>query len=72
MSEEERIEKILTILQNHDGELFTKEVAKLAGFSTSTTAKYLSILLTQGEILLRKQKPFKYWRAKENLKRGRL
>ena len=70
MSEDEQAEKILKVLQNADGELYTKQVAQLAGLSNNTAAKYLSVLHSQGKILLRKQIPFKFWRAKEKTKKG--
>ena len=64
-SETESENKILEVLRRHKGkELCTKEVAKLAKLSPSTTAKYLSLLEKDGKVVMREQKPFKFWKLR--------
>lgn len=65
VSENEQGKKILGVLRKHGGnELYTTKVAELAKLSPSTTAKYLSLLEKDGEVVMREQKPFKFWRLK--------
>jgi len=61
VSEKEQEQKILKVLKKHN-ELYTKEVAELAGLSTNTTSKYLHALEKEGKVKMRKQKPFKFWK----------
>lgn len=65
VSETEQGKRILGVFRKHGGnELYTKKVAELAKLSPSTTAKYLSLLEKDGEVVMREQKPFKFWRLK--------
>lgn len=65
MSETGPRERILEVLRKHGNkELYTKKVAELAKLSPSTTAKYLSLLEKDGEVTMREQKPFKFWKLK--------
>ena len=70
MNETEPEEKILKVLQQHEGkELYTKEVAEQARLSPSTAAKYLGLLEKDEKVVLREQKPFKFWTLKK-VKKG--
>ncbi|MCL2172463.1 MAG: winged helix-turn-helix domain-containing protein [Candidatus Bathyarchaeota archaeon] len=57
-------EKIFSILVEQ-GEIHTKKVAELAKITPSVASKYLGFLEKEGKIILREQKPFKFWRVKE-------
>jgi Mn-dependent DtxR family transcriptional regulator len=57
-------EKIFSILVEQ-GEMHTKKVAELAKITPSVASKYLGFLEKEGKIILREQKPFKFWRVKE-------
>ncbi len=58
-------EKILEVLRQHEGmELYTKKVAELAKLSPSTAAKYLGLLERDEKVIVREQKPYKYWTLK--------
>jgi len=66
VSDTEQGDKILGVLRKHSNdELYTKKVAELAKLSPSTTAKYLGLLEKDGEVVMREQKPFKFWRLKD-------
>jgi response regulator of citrate/malate metabolism len=57
--------KILQALRQHtSNELCTKEVAKLAKLSSSTTVKYLGLLEKDGKVVMREQRPFKFWKLR--------
>lgn len=65
MSGTEHGERIIEVLRTHSAqELYTKKIAELAKLSPSTTAKYLSLLEKDGQVIMREQKPFKFWRLK--------
>jgi predicted transcriptional regulator len=57
-------EKNFSILVEQ-GEMHTKKVAELAKITPSVASKYLGFLEKEGKIILREQKPFKFWRVKE-------
>lgn len=65
MNETGQEEKILKVLGQYEGkELYIKEVARLAKLSPSTATKYLGLLEKDGKVVLREQKPFKFWKIK--------
>jgi len=65
MSESELKQKILKLLKEK-GEAYTKEIAKAISISTTTASKYLNILEAEGRVEKRIQKPYTYWRIKNN------
>lgn len=65
MSETEAGKRILEVLREHgDQGLFTRKVAELSNLSPSTAAKYLYLLEKEGKVIMREQKPFKFWMLK--------
>lgn len=70
MGESEQQEKIIEVLRRHSGrELHTKRIAELAKLSSSTTAKYLGLLEKDGVVAKREQRPFKFWRLTQKIKK---
>jgi DeoR/GlpR family transcriptional regulator of sugar metabolism len=61
---ENRPDRILEVLKKN-GEVHTKKVAELSKMSASVASKYLGLLEKDGKVVLREQKPFRFWKLKE-------
>ncbi|MFW6194667.1 MAG: ArsR/SmtB family transcription factor [Halobacteriota archaeon] len=62
--EEEIREKILNMLSGR--EAYTKEIAEELSVSVTTASKHLNVLEAKGLLEKRRQKPYVYWKKKNN------